>query len=53
MYNDSKLKIVVVSNIPSSKALKSFQKKLYEIKQDVEINKSACPSYTEQIAKPQ
>ncbi len=51
MCNDNKLKIIVVSNIPSSKALKNFQKKLYEIQQNVEINKSTCPVYNKQVAK--
>jgi len=51
MYNDNKLKIIVVSNIPSIKALKNFQKKLYEIQQNAEINKSTCPVYNKQVVK--
>lgn len=51
MYNVSKLKITVVSNIPSSKALKNFQKKLYEIQQNAEINKSTCPAYNKQVVQ--
>jgi len=53
MLNNNKLKIIVVSNTPSNTALKNFQKKLYEIQQNVELNKTTCPIHNKEVVKSQ
>lgn len=39
MYHDSQLKISIMSNKPSDQALKSFQRKLYQLLTCRELNK--------------
>jgi hypothetical protein len=38
MSSESKLKITVIANKPSSQALKQFQKKLYQLQKNNELN---------------
>ncbi|WP_313558998.1 hypothetical protein [Ruminiclostridium cellobioparum] len=52
MYNDSQLKIVVVSNKPSDQALKSFHKKLHQLQTKNELNKLINPAFENKVTKP-
>lgn len=51
MYNN-KLKITVVSNIPSKHALMYFQKKLYKLQKSKEFNQVICPIHNSKAIKP-
>jgi len=51
MQNDSQLKITVISNRPSEQALKSFQKKLYQLHRSDELKKTNCSAYNSNNTK--
>ena len=51
MYNDSQLKINIVSNKPSDQALKNFQRKLYQLLTSKEFNKAINPVYGSNTVK--
>lgn len=52
MYNDSQLKITIMSNKPSDQALKSFQRKLYQLLTSKELNKPINPVHDNKSMKP-
>jgi len=51
MYNDSQLKITIVSNKPSDQALKSFQRKLYQLLTRKELNEAINSVYDNKTVK--